>query len=66
LRVTHSAVSRAVRSLEDHLSVQLMIRTNRSVWLTPILFCRNRGLLTDNQPLDDAPHVHSVGAPVRC
>src|SRR5215472_13747577 len=25
------------------------------------LFRRNRGLLGDNQPLDDASHVHSVG-----
>jgi LysR family glycine cleavage system transcriptional activator len=35
LRVTHSAVSRAVRHLEDHLGVQLMIRATRSVRLTP-------------------------------
>jgi LysR family glycine cleavage system transcriptional activator len=36
LRVTHGAVSRAVRHLEDHLGVQLMIRASRSVRLTPI------------------------------
>ncbi len=36
LRVTHGAVSRAVRNLEDHLGVQLMIRATRSVRLTPI------------------------------
>ncbi len=36
LGVTHGAVSRAVRNLEDHLSVQLMIRATRSVRLTPI------------------------------
>ncbi len=36
LRVTHGAVSRAVRNLEDHLGVQLMIRASRSVRLTPI------------------------------
>jgi LysR family transcriptional regulator, glycine cleavage system transcriptional activator len=36
LRVTHGAVSRAVRHLEDHLGVQLMIRATRSVRLTPI------------------------------
>jgi LysR family glycine cleavage system transcriptional activator len=35
LRVTHGAVSRAVRNLEDHLGVQLMIRATRSVRLTP-------------------------------
>jgi LysR family transcriptional regulator, glycine cleavage system transcriptional activator len=29
-------VSRAVRNLEDHLGVQLMVRTSRSVRLTPI------------------------------
>jgi LysR family glycine cleavage system transcriptional activator len=36
LRVTHGAVSRAVRHLEDHLGVPLMIRATRSVRLTPI------------------------------
>jgi LysR family transcriptional regulator, glycine cleavage system transcriptional activator len=36
LRVTHGAVSRAVRNLEDHLGVKLMIRATRSVRLTPI------------------------------
>ena len=36
LRVTHGAVSRAVRNLEDHLGMQLMIRATRSVRLTPI------------------------------
>ena len=36
LHVTHGAVSRAVRNLEDHLGVQLMIRASRSVRLTPI------------------------------
>jgi LysR family glycine cleavage system transcriptional activator len=36
LHVTHGAVSRAVRNLEDQLGVQLMIRATRSVRLTPI------------------------------
>jgi len=36
LHVTHSAISRAVRNLEDHLGVQLMVRATRSVRLTPI------------------------------
>ena len=36
LGVTHGAVSRAVRNLEDHLGVQLMIRATRSVRLTPV------------------------------
>jgi LysR family glycine cleavage system transcriptional activator len=36
LRVTHGAVSRAVRNLEDHLGVQLMVRATGSVRLTPI------------------------------
>ncbi|HMN70458.1 MAG TPA: transcriptional regulator GcvA [Rhodoblastus sp.] len=36
LGVTHGAVSRAVRNLEDSLGVQLMIRGTRSVRLTPI------------------------------
>ena len=36
LRVTHGAVSRAVRNLEDHLGVQLMVRATRSVQLTPV------------------------------
>jgi LysR family transcriptional regulator, glycine cleavage system transcriptional activator len=36
LGVTHGAVSRAIRNLEDHLGVQLMIRVTRSVRLTPI------------------------------
>ena len=36
LHVTHGAVSRAVRNLEDHLGVKLMIRATRSVRLTPI------------------------------
>src|SRR5665213_3991605 len=35
LHVTHGAVSRTVRNLEDHLGVQLMIRATRSVRLTP-------------------------------
>ena len=30
-------------------------------WLPPTLFCRDCGLLNDDQPLDHAPHVHSVG-----
>ena len=34
--MTHGAVSRAVRNLEDHLGVQLIIRASRSVRLTPI------------------------------
>lgn len=36
LHLTHGAVSRAVRNLEDHLGVQLMTRTTRSVRLTPV------------------------------
>src|SRR3954452_9984153 len=36
LLVTHGAVSRAVRNLEGHLGVQLLIRGTRSVRLTPI------------------------------
>jgi LysR family glycine cleavage system transcriptional activator len=36
LHVTHGAVSRAVRNLEGHLGVQLMIRASRSVRLTPV------------------------------
>jgi LysR family glycine cleavage system transcriptional activator len=36
LHVTHGAVSRAVRNLEDQLGVQLMIRATRSARLTPI------------------------------
>src|SRR5438132_561894 len=36
LHVTHGAVSRAVRNLEDHLGAQLMIRASRSMRLTPI------------------------------
>jgi len=36
LRLTHGAVSRAVRNLEDQLGVQLMMRATRSVRLTPI------------------------------
>ena len=34
LHVTHGAVSRAVRHLEDHLSVRLFVRATRSVRLT--------------------------------
>ena len=36
LHVTHGAVSRAVRHLEDHLGVALFIRSTRSVSLTAI------------------------------
>jgi len=32
-----------------------------SEWLPAALFCGDCGLLTDDQPLDHAPHVHSVG-----
>jgi LysR family glycine cleavage system transcriptional activator len=39
LGVTHGAVSRAIRNLEDHLGVQLMIRASRSVRLTPVGAC---------------------------
>lgn len=35
LHLTHGAVSRAVRNLEDRLGVRLMLRTSRSVRLTP-------------------------------
>ena len=35
LHVTHGAVSRAVRHLEDHLGVPLFLRSTRSVSLTP-------------------------------
>jgi LysR family glycine cleavage system transcriptional activator len=34
--VTHGAVSRAVRNLEDQLGVQLIVRASRSVRLTPV------------------------------
>ena len=36
LHVTHGAVSRAVRHLEDRLGVPLFVRATRSVSLTPI------------------------------
>jgi LysR family transcriptional regulator, glycine cleavage system transcriptional activator len=36
LHVTHGAVSRAVRNLEDYLGLRLMIRASRSVRLTPV------------------------------
>ena len=36
LHVTQGAVSRAVRNLEDQLGLRLMIRTSRSVRLTPV------------------------------
>src|SRR5215472_11691158 len=36
LHVTHGAVSRAVRNLEDHLGLRLMVRASRSVRLTPV------------------------------
>jgi len=36
LHVIHGAVSRAVRGLEDHLGVQLMVRAGRTVRLTPV------------------------------
>ena len=36
LHVTHGAVSRAVRHLEDRLGVPLFVRVTRSVSLTPI------------------------------
>jgi LysR family transcriptional regulator, glycine cleavage system transcriptional activator len=36
LHVTHGAVSRAIRNLEDHLGVKLMTRGTRSVRLTPV------------------------------
>jgi len=36
LHVTHGAVSRAIRNLEDHLGVRLFERATRSVRLTPV------------------------------
>jgi LysR family transcriptional regulator, glycine cleavage system transcriptional activator len=36
LGVTHGAVSRAVRNLEEHLGAKLMIRATRAVRLTPV------------------------------
>ena len=36
LHVTHGAVSRAVRNLENHLGVRLMLRASRSVRLTRV------------------------------
>jgi LysR family transcriptional regulator, glycine cleavage system transcriptional activator len=36
LHVTHGAVSRAIRNLEEHLGVKLMTRGTRSVRLTPV------------------------------
>jgi LysR family glycine cleavage system transcriptional activator len=36
LRVTHGAVSRAIRNLEDQLGIRLFERATRSVHLTPI------------------------------
>lgn len=36
LHVTHGAVSRAVRNLEDQLGVRLFVRETRSVSLTPV------------------------------
>ncbi len=36
LHVTHGAVSRAVRHLEERLGIQLFVRATRSVTLTPI------------------------------
>ena len=36
LHVTHGAVSRAIRNLEDHLGVRLFVRATRSVRLTAV------------------------------
>ena len=36
LNVTHGAVSRAIRQLEDHLGLKLFVRRTRQVVLTPI------------------------------
>jgi LysR family transcriptional regulator, glycine cleavage system transcriptional activator len=36
LHVTHGAVSRAVRNLEDRLDVQLFVRATRSITLTTV------------------------------
>src|SRR5262249_57468872 len=36
LHVTHGAVSRAVRHLEDRLGVQLFVRATRSITLTAV------------------------------
>ena len=36
LHVTHGAVSRAVRHLEERLGIQLFMRATRSVTLTPL------------------------------
>ena len=46
LHVTHGAVSRAVRNLEDQLGVQLMIRATRSARLTaPWVTCNSSAAL---------------------
>jgi LysR family transcriptional regulator, glycine cleavage system transcriptional activator len=64
LHVTHGAVSRAVRHLEDHLGVQLMIRATRSVRLTPIgaaFAAEIRGVLEHLAAATSAATGHTAG-----
>lgn len=56
LYISHSAVSKAIISLEDNLGVQLLIRSNRSVTLTPagqLLLDRGAHLLALFQDLEE-------------
>ncbi|WP_297018439.1 LysR substrate-binding domain-containing protein [Thalassospira sp.] len=54
LNLTHGAVSRAVAQIEERLGIQLFVRRNRRVWLTP---AGERLLRATGSALDGLEHA---------
>jgi len=64
LGVAQSTVSEQVRILEDSIGAELLLRSSRSLRLTPVgeVFLTGcRKLLADNDRLDEVVHKHAQG-----
>jgi DNA-binding transcriptional LysR family regulator len=62
LALSPAQVTRMVRSLEDHLGVQLLQRTTRRLALTATgeaYLDRVRGILSESNAADEAAHSHA-------